>query len=157
MTNQKLLDALNKLVANEYAAFLQYLQQSFLVHGTEREVYRKFFLETSEEAVRHAKLWAEKIVALGGLPTVEPGPVRQSRELTEMLEHDLVLERANLEDCVAALGLAEEADDVALRVMLEDHIVEETGDVEELEKLLSKKRIGVARAGARHAGERGGG
>ena len=151
MASPKTIEALNKLVSNEYAAFLQYLQQSFLVHGTEREVFHEFFEEAGAEAVKHAKLWGDKIVALGGLPTVEPGTVRQSRELGEMLEHDLALERANLEDCRAALLLAEEEDDVALRVMLEDHIVEETGDVEELEKLLSKKRIGVAGEEARQA------
>lgn len=151
MATPQLIEALNRLVSNEYAAFLQYLQQSFLVHGTEREIFREFFEEASEEAVKHARLWGEKIVALGGIPSVEPGAVRQSRELTEMLEHDLALERANLDDCKAALRLAEEDDDVALRVMLEDHIVEETGDVEELEKLLSKKRIGVAGEEARQA------
>lgn len=153
MPSPKLLDALNKLVANEYAAFLQYLQQSFLVHGTDREVFKGFFEESSKEAVGHAKLWGEKIVALGGVPTVEPGTVKQSRELAEMLEHDLALERANLGDCMKALALAEEEGDVALKVMLEDHIVEETGDVEELEKLLSKKRIGVAQRGARQASQ----
>ena len=151
MASPPLLQALNKLVSNEYAAFLQYLQQSFLVHGTEREVFHEFFEEASEEAVKHAKLWGDKIVSLGGLPTVEPGAVRQSRDLAEMLEHDLALERANVEDCKAALRLAEQEDDIALRVMLEDHIVEETGDVEELEKLLSKKRIGVADEEARQA------
>jgi bacterioferritin len=139
MASPKLIEALNRLVGNEYAAFLQYLQQSFLVHGTEREVFRKFFGDASEEAVGHAKRWGEKIVALGGIPSVEPSAVRQS------------LERANLDDCHAALRLAEEEGDVALRVMLEDHIVEETGDVEELEKLLSKRRVGAARKGAREA------
>jgi bacterioferritin len=151
MASQKLIDALNKLVGNEYAAFLQYLQQSFLVHGTDREVFKKFLGEASEEAVGHAKLWGEKIVALGGFPTVEPGAVRQSRDLTEMLEHDLALEKANLDDCLAALRIAEAENDVALRVMLEDHIVNETDDVEELEKLLSKKRIGVAQDSAKEA------
>ena len=152
MASHKLIEALNKLVANEYAAFLQYLQQSFLVHGTQREVFHEFFEDASQEAVQHARLWGEKIVALGGIPTVEPGAVRQSRDLDEMLEHDLALERANLDDCLAALAHAEEEGEVALRVMLEDHIVEETGDVEELEKLLSKQRIGVAERGAREAG-----
>lgn len=151
MASQQLLDALNKMVSNEYAAFLQYLQQSFLVHGTDREVFRKFFEEASEEAVGHAKLWGEKIVSLGGIPAVEPGAVRQSRELTEMLEQDLQLERDNLDDCMAALRVAERDDAVAVKVMLEDHIVEETEDVEELEKLLSKRRIGAATESAREA------
>ncbi len=151
MASPKLIAALNKLVSNEYAAFLQYLQQSFLVHGTEREVFKKFFEETSQEAVGHAKLWGEKIVSLGGFPSVEPGPVRQSRDLAEMLEQDLALERANLDDCMAALKVAQDEGLVALKTMLEDHIVAETEDVEELEKLLSKKRIGVAQEGARQA------
>jgi bacterioferritin (cytochrome b1) len=68
-----------------------------------------------------------------------------------MLEHDLGLEKANLDDCLAALRIAEAENDVALRVMLEDHIVNETNDVEELEKLLSKKRIGVAQESAKQA------
>lgn len=151
MADQKLIDALNKLVANEYAAFLQYLQQSFLVRGTERTGFKPFFENASQEAVGHARLWGEKIVALGGLPTVEPAAVKQSEDLVEMLEHDLALESANLEDCFTALRLAEEGNDLALKVMLEDHIVEETGDVEELEKLLSRKRIAFAQNAERQA------
>jgi len=151
MSSTKLVDALNKLVANEYAAFLQYFQQSFLVHGLERPRFKEFFEEASREAAGHAKLWGEKIVALGGIPTVEPAAVRQSGNLAEMLEHDLALERANLEDCLSALKLAEEQGEVALKIMLEDHIVTETGDVEELEKLVSKRRIGLARERVREA------
>src|SRR5687768_17712608 len=50
----------------------------------------------------HAGMLGDKIVALGGVPTVEPGEIRQSTELPEMLRQGLELERAAMDAYMAA-------------------------------------------------------
>jgi bacterioferritin len=132
--NQSIIDALNKALSLEWAGAIQYLQHSFLAQGLQREVYKPFFTSRSAECRDHAALLGEKIAALGGLPTVEPAPIKQSLELEDMLRLDLELEKAAVSAYQDTLKLAK--DEVALRHMLEGLIETETTSVEEIEKLL---------------------
>src|SRR5919202_6735438 len=102
MANEQLIDNLNRALSLELAAVIQYMQHSFLITGPEREVYRSYFRDQSEESHDHAKTLGDKIVALGGVPTVEPGVIRQSTDLKEMLRQDLELEREAMEAYTAA-------------------------------------------------------
>src|SRR5215211_3255920 len=102
MANAELIESLNRALVLELAGVIQYLQHSFLVTGPEREVFRKFFRDLSEESHGHAETLGDKVVALGGLPAVEPGEIRQSTDLGEMLRQDLELERAAMDAYMAA-------------------------------------------------------
>ena len=133
--NKQIIDGLNKALSLEWTGNIQYLQHSFLVHGLHREVYKTLFTASSAECRDHAALLGEKIASLGGLPTVEPAPVKQGWEVEEMLQQDLELEKAALTAYHDVLNVAK--DDVALRHMLEGLIETETASVEEIEKLLS--------------------
>ena len=137
MDTGRVIDALNKAVALEHAACIQYKQHALLVRGLWRKVYAEFFREESRSAQEHAYKFGQKIVALGGVPTIEVGTaVRQSLELEEMLRYDLELERQAKQAYLDALALCE--DDVALRNMLEDQIEDEQRDIEELELILEE-------------------
>jgi len=137
MDTGRVIDALNKAVALEHAACIQYKQHALLVRGLWRKVYAEFFREESRSAQEHAYKFGQKIVALGGVPTIEVGAaVRQSLELEEMLRYDLELERQAKQAYLDALALCE--DDVALRNMLEDQIEDEQRDIEELELILEE-------------------
>jgi bacterioferritin len=137
MDTRRVVDALNKAVALEHAACIQYKQHALLVRGLWRKVYAEFFREESRSAQEHAYKFGQKIVALGGVPTIEVGTaVRQSLELEEMLQYDLELERQAKQAYLDALALCE--DDVALRNMLEDQIEDEQRDIEELELILEE-------------------
>jgi bacterioferritin len=138
MENHKnVIETLNHALSLEWAGNIQYLQHSFLVHGLWRELYKPFFRSRASECQDHAKLLGEKIAAFGGLPTVEPAPIKQSREIEEMLQQDLELEKAAVVAYKDVLNVAK--DDVALRHMMETLIETETRSVEELEKMLSLK------------------
>ena len=144
MANTELIDNLNRTLSLELAGVIQYLQHSFLVTGPEREVFRKFFRDMSEEAQDHAALLGDKIVALGGFPTVEPGGIRQSTDLNEMLRQDLELERAAMEAYVASWKSCTD-NELGTRFLLEERISEEQRHVEEFEKLTSERRANVTR------------
>jgi len=144
MANTELIENLNRALGFELGGVIQYMQHSFLVTGQEREVFRSFFRDLSEESRGHAAILGDKIVALGGIPTVEPGDIRQSIELTEMLRQDLELERAAMEAYVAAWRSCTDAE-LGTRFLLEERIAEEQRHIEEFEKLTSERRASVTK------------
>ena len=144
MAGQELIDNLNRALGLELAAVIQYMQHSFLVTGAEREVYRSFFRAQSEESHDHAKMLGDKVVALGGVPTVEPGMIRQSTDLAEMLRQDLALEREAMEAYMAAWESCKDSERPT-RFLLEERISQEQIHIEELEKLTSERKANVTK------------
>lgn len=143
MDKARMIDKLNEILKWEYAGLVQYTQFSFLVQDVWREVYSKFFRDNGEEALDHAHLVGDKIVALGGVPTVERGEVKQSTDLKEMLEYSLEVESLQVKLYTEALELCEDRD-VAIRVLLEDICREEQEGVDHIEKLLQKRELAIS-------------
>ena len=142
MDKALMIEKLNEILKWEYAGLVQYTQFSFVVQDTWREVFSKFFRDNGEEALEHAHLVGDKIVALGGIPTVERGEVKQSTELAEMLEFSLEVESKQVQLYTEALDLCGERD-VALRVLLEDLCLKEQEGVDHLEKVLKKRELAI--------------
>ena len=134
MSNAQIIDKLNEILRHEWTGVAQYAQAGFVVSGLWREVYAGMFHENATESYDHAKLVGDKIVALGGVPTVERNPVKQSSDLGEMLQFALEFESAAVKLYTAALALCE--GDRALEVFLEDILKEEQEGVDEITKLL---------------------
>ena len=143
MARAELIENLNKALSLELAAVIQYSQHSYLVTGTDREVYREWFRDQSKEAHGHAYVLGDKIVALGGIPTVEPAMISQSVDLGEMLKQDLAVEREAVAVYMAAWNSCAD-EDLPTRFWLEGQIAEEQFHVEELEKLTSERRSNVS-------------
>lgn len=137
MDKQTLVDGLNHDLAGEYQAILQYLQHYFVLRGTNRLTLGEFFKESSLGEMKHADFLAEKIVALGGMPTVQPAPIVQPPDAEGMLRANIAAERQAIKDYTERRKQAEEFGDVGLVNDLEDIISDETRHAEELEKLLS--------------------
>lgn len=142
MARTELIDNLNQALSLELAGVIQYSQHSYLVTGTEREVYKEFFRDQAEEAQKHAETLGDKVVALGGVPTVEPAMIRQSTDLKEMLKQDLELEREAMNVYMAAWSSCGE-EDLAQKFWLEGRIADEQLHIEELEKLTSERKSKV--------------
>ena len=138
MARAELVENLNKALSFELTAILQYAQHSYLVTGSDNEEFRSYFRAQVKEAQAHAEFLGDKIVALGGTPTVEPGTIQQSRELREMLLQNLKLERAAMAAYMDAWRSCGD-DDLATRFWLEAHIVEEQTHIEEFERLTSER------------------
>jgi bacterioferritin len=134
MANMQIIDKLNEILRHEWTGVAQYAQAGFVVSGLWREVYAGMFHDNATESYGHAKLVGDKIVALGGVPTVERNPVKQSSDLAEMLQFALEFESAAVRLYTDALGFC--GDDRALEVFLEDILKEEQEGVDEITKLL---------------------
>ena len=146
MDKTKIIDKLNEILKHEWTGVGQYAQAGFVVSGLWREVYSKMFLDSAEESFGHAKQIADKIVALGGVPSVERNPIKQSNSVVEMLEIGLEFETKAVQLYNEALQLAEE--DRALVVLLEDILLEEQQGVDDLQKLIKEH---AAATGSRDA------
>lgn len=142
MARTELVENLNKALSLELAGVIQYSQHSYLVTGHEREVFKGWFRDQAEEAQDHAEELGDKIVALGGVPTVEPGMIRQSVDVSEMLKQDLELEREALNVYMEAWASCGD-EDLPQKFWLEGRIADEQMHVEELEKLTSERKSHV--------------
>lgn len=134
-SKSELIERLNYALSLEFAATIQYLNQQCVVTGHDRQDFAPFFAASSSEAHLHAQNLGNKIVALGGRPTIKPAEVKQAESLGQMLEHDLEMEREALEAYVKAWEAAE--GNRPLRFWLENIIQEEQLHVDELGKLVS--------------------
>lgn len=141
MDRQAVIDLLNKAVSLEYGSAIMYQQHSLLVQGVNRELHSSFFRKMSESSFQHARQLGEYIIALGDLPTVEPATIRQSTDLNEMLRLGLEIETTALETYTEGVLLA--ADEIPLRVMMEQMAQDEYLHRVEIEKMLGMKALQI--------------
>jgi bacterioferritin len=139
-----LVEYLNVALSYELAGVIQYMQHSFMVTGEEREVYRTFFRGQANEAHLHAEILGDKIVALGGIPTVLPAVVRQSADLAEMLHQSLELEREAMAGYMKAWAACDEID-LPQKFWIEGQIADEQMHIEELEKMTAERQARAVR------------
>lgn len=142
MGRAELVENLNNALAYELAGVIQYSQHSYLVTGKDREVFKEYFRDQAEEAQEHANYLGDKIVALGGIPVVEPAVIRQSVDVDEMLKQDLELEREAMATYMAAWRSCDE-NDLPQKFWLEGQIADEQEHIEHLEKLTSERTAKV--------------
>ncbi|HIE66269.1 MAG: ferritin-like domain-containing protein [Nitrospira sp.] len=144
MDSQAMISLLNSAISLEYGGAIQYSQNSVLLQGTYREVHSGFFGDMSNDSFSHARKLGIYVVGLGGIPTVEPAPIKQTTDLTEMLEFGLEIETAALATYTQGVEMAE--DNVPFRVMLEDMTLEEYNHQLGLKKILGKLSLQVSDA-----------
>jgi bacterioferritin len=138
MDKPKVIEKLNDCLRHEWTGVAQYSQAGFVVAGLWREVYSAMFFDSAKESFGHARQVGEKIVALGGVPTVERNPIKQSEDVMEMLNAALEFETKAVKMYTEALALAE--GDRALVAWLEDILIEEQDGVDKLLRILRDPR-----------------
>ena len=136
MDKARLVQKLNQAISLELCALLTYNQYSLVLMGPDRRIWRDFFKDTSKGGYKDARTFGSRVVALGGIPTVEPAPVKQASNITDMLTNALEIERQLVQVYTEALEIAR--DNPAYRNLLEDQVLHEQTDVEEIEKYLNR-------------------
>jgi bacterioferritin len=140
MDKKKVLDALNLDLEHEMSAMVRYLHHSFIVTGPTRGPLVSMFRRQAEDSMQHAIKLGEKVCALGGHPSVKIQEIYEPGEqsIEEMLAEDLEMEKKHLNLYEQQLSLVQGS--TALKLMLEQILVEETAHVEELEMYLRTDR-----------------
>ena len=136
MDKQTLIDNLNKDLAGELSAIIQYISYAAKATGPYRPQLAAFFLEEVVDEQGHAQFLANKVVALGGEPVTVPAPVPPASNNREMMEAVLAAERQAIVDYTQRAQEAEEFGDKGLVVQLEDMVRDESSHAEETERML---------------------
>ena len=136
MDNKKLIEGLNRDLADELGTICRYIQQAAMATGMTGHEVREFVKAEVADEVNHALFLADKIVALGGTPAVKPAAFKELRDPTAMLKHDLELERQAIKNYAERAQQAEAAGEIGLKVRLEEIIADETDHAEEIVRLL---------------------
>lgn len=132
-----LIEKLNAVLSWELAGMIQNMNHSALITGVRRLEFGSMFKANSLENHAHAEQLAERIAALGGVPTVEPAKIRQAANLEDMLEASLALELDAMTAWKAALE-ASSAAPAGIGYWLEDMISEEQQHIDEFRMLTGK-------------------
>ena len=114
---KELIDRLNEDLSREYQAIIAYVVYSQVLKGPQYMNIAKELEKHAGQELQHALTIAKHIDYLGGMPTVTPQPVKQSKKAVEMLRADLKNEsdtirayRERLRQCeeLSEFGIAED-------------------------------------------------
>ena len=131
-----LVELLNGDLSREYQAIITYIQYSASVTGPYRQELKNFFAGEIPDETRHAQYLADKISALGGVPTVEPEAVMQETKAKKMLQNIAEAEKTARNNYSIRAKQADELGEVGLANRLEDMADDESGHLDETLKIL---------------------
>lgn len=140
MNTKKLIDLLNYDLAGELQAIIQYMQHGYLIGGVNRPQLHDVLEEVSKDEMKHAEELAERIVAMGGAPTVKPRPIVQAKTIKEMLTADLKGEQRALKDYAERIKQAESIGEVGTALIIENILVDEQHHADKLVMLLRPQK-----------------
>ncbi len=133
---EELIELLNGDLSREYQAIITYIQYSASVTGPYRQELKNFFAGEIPDETMHAQYLADKISALGGIPSVTPEPVSQETDAKKMLENVAEAERLARNNYSIRAKQADELGEVGLANRLEDMADDESGHLDETLKIL---------------------
>lgn len=136
VTLEELIELLNGDLSREYQAIITYIQYSASVTGPYRQELKNFFEAEIPDETMHAKYLADKIAALGGVPTVTPEAVPQETDAKKMLENIAEAERTARNNYSIRAKQADELGEVGMANRLEDMADDESGHLDETIKIL---------------------
>lgn len=131
-----LIAGLNEDLSAEYQAVIMYRTYAALVSGPYRPELRAFFEAEIPDELMHAAFLADKIVALGGSPATEVPPIPLVADNRQMLENALQAEIDTIERYTRRIDQAEKAGEIAVKIQLEDLIVDESRHRDDIRRML---------------------
>ena len=138
VTQEEFLKGLNVDLAHEYGAVILYRTYASQVQGQWRMELRAFFEQEIPDELGHAQILADKIVALGGVPTTVPSPVKPAADAKEMLRNALEDEIETIGRYVLRRKQAEALGHYGLAVEFDDLIRDETTHRDEIQMILKR-------------------
>lgn len=136
MDREKILQALNKALAQEHACFIRYKTHAAVITGPYAKPIREQLDEIAEDEESHARDLCDRITGLGGTPTMEVA----TEDLIPATTLEEIL-RVNIEEEKKAIALYQELLDMIpreQRLLYEtiEHILQDEQEhLEELERL----------------------
>jgi len=132
--NQKLIEVLNRLLADELTAINQYMVHSELCANWGYQRLHKLIEKRAFQEMKHAEKLIARIVFLEGLPVVSQlNALHIGADVPKIIENDIAAEMTAIRGYNAAIPLAMEVQDAPTRELLESIIKDEDGHLDMLE------------------------
>ena len=122
---QSIINGLNKDLAREYKAIIQYVVFSSTLKGAEYGNIAEQLEKHASDELNHALKVAKQIDYLGGTPTIKAEEAESSENPKEMLEIDLRAEQETIRNYRERISQAEQAGEYALSEILRAIIAQE--------------------------------
>ena len=137
LTRAQLIDELNKDLAKEFQALVQYVQHAAAMTGPQYDAIKAELVVHSNEEHGHAISLADQIDFLGGVPGVDVAQALISPDSKVMLEQDLDGELDAIARYRERIAQAEALQEYGLRRALEDILIVEEEHARDLQDALS--------------------
>jgi bacterioferritin len=125
LTREQLIEYLNEDLAREYQAIIAYVNYSQVLKGAAYMNIADELAVHATEELAHALKISNAIDYLGGMPTVQPKPVKTSEKAEEMLRFDLDNEKETIRQYRRRLKQAEELNEYALSETIRTILIDE--------------------------------
>jgi len=133
--NEQLITLLNKALADEYHASMQYLQHYNNVRSKNTDVIDHFKEHMGDEQ-DHANRLVARIYIMGGTPTIDTEKVANyTEDIDEALKQDIIGEQGAIDLYSQILDLCEQSKDRATQQLIEDILTDEVGHIDEFAKI----------------------
>jgi bacterioferritin len=143
--NDKVITALNMLLADELTAINQYMVHSEMCANWGYGELHEAIEKRAITEMKHAEMHIGRIIFLEGLPVVsELNPLHIGSDVLGQLKSDLGAEQGAVKAYNDAIKLAVEVGDNGTRVMLEGILKDEEGHLDWLETQLDQiEQMGI--------------
>ena len=146
--SEKLTDLLQRAIAGEMQAAIQYMWQHVVMVGLESESVGPALRGIAMSEMKHAEQIAERLNYLGGIPTTKPNPIYVGGTIPAMLAVDVTAEEDTIALYMDVITQAKEDDDHETALMFREMILDEQGHHNTLLTLLGRKSdVGEVRIG----------
>ena len=125
LTREQLIEYLNEDLAREYQAIIAYVNYSQVLKGAAYMNIADELAVHATEDLAHALKISNAIDYLGGMPTVQPKPVKTSEKAEEMLRFDLDNEKETIRQYRRRLNQAEDLNEYALSETIRTILIDE--------------------------------
>jgi bacterioferritin len=136
MSNEELIQGLNNAMNREVSTFLRYMLQAASIKGAEWDSVRKLYQAEVADEVGHAQYLADKIVMLGGTPTLAPDLTAPPTDVRDMLKQDMQEEEVDVKGYMRLAEQAEQAGLPDLKMKMEEQAADEAAHAEEMRRFL---------------------
>lgn len=131
---EKIISKLNSMLSQEHACSIRYATHAASITGPYAEVVAERLLEISADEVSHAQMLRNRILALGGTPTMDVNTkdLVPATELAEILSINIQEEKEAIAEYTELLSIIPR-ENVILFQAIQDIVRDEQEHLEELQ------------------------
>jgi bacterioferritin len=143
--NEKLIDKLNFLLADELTAINQYIVHSEMCANWGYQKLHESFEKRAIDEMKHAEKLIGRILFLEGTPIVSSlNNIRIGADVPKQVANDRSAEEGAIKAYNEAIKLASEVGDNATKEMLDHILLDEDAHIDKIEELLDQiEQMGI--------------